>query len=79
MNKTESYRLLLETLTTVRKAYVELGEAFRLWKAGTIDRAELVRRLDASLVLFDEARRMGRQTTEKFAEWKGVHEARSVG
>ena len=68
MNKTESYRMHLETLITVRKAYVEFGEAFQLWNAGKIDRAELVRRLDASMALFDEASRMGRQTTEKFAE-----------
>jgi len=68
MNKAESYRLHLQTLITVRKAYIEFGEAFQLWKAGEIDRAELVRRLDASMVLFDEARRMGRRTTEKFAE-----------
>jgi hypothetical protein len=68
MNKTESYRLHLQTLITVRKAYIEFGEAFQLWKAGAIDRAELVRQLDSSLVLFDQARRMGRQTTEKFAE-----------
>lgn len=68
MNKTESYRMHLETLITVRKAYVEFDEAFDLWNAQKLDRAEFVRRLDASLALFDEARRMGRQTTEKFAE-----------
>jgi hypothetical protein len=68
MNKTESYRMHLQTLVTVRKGYIEFDEAFRLWKAGSIDRAELVRRLDASMALFDQARRMGRQTTEKFAE-----------
>jgi hypothetical protein len=68
MNKTESYRLHLETLITIRKGYIEFDDAFRLWKAGEINRAELVRRLDASVVLFDQGRRMGRQTTEKFAE-----------
>jgi hypothetical protein len=68
MNKTESYRLLFETLIAARRAYVGLDDAFRLWKAKAIDRAELVRRLDASLALFSQARRMGRQTTEKFAE-----------
>jgi hypothetical protein len=68
MNKTESYRMHLETLITVRKAYIAFDEAFRMWDAKTIDRAELVRRLDASMALFSEARRMGRETTEKFAE-----------
>jgi hypothetical protein len=68
INKTESYRLHLQTMMTARQAYVEFGEAFQMWNAKAIDRAELVRRLDASMVLFDEARRMGRQTTEKFAE-----------
>jgi hypothetical protein len=68
MNKTESYRMHLETLVTVRKAYIALGEAFQMWNNRAIDRAELVRRLDASLALFSEGRRMGRQTTEKFAE-----------
>ena len=68
MNKTESYRMLLETLTTVRKAYIAFDEAFRLWDAKTVDRAELVRRLDASMALFSEGRRMGRATTERFAE-----------
>ena len=59
MNKTESYRMHLETLVTVRKAYIAFDEAFRLWKAGTIDRAELVRRLDDSMVMFDEAKADG--------------------
>jgi hypothetical protein len=68
MNKTESYRMHLQTLVTVRKGYIEFDEAFRLWNARSIDRAELVRRLDASITLFDQARRMGRQTTEKFSE-----------
>jgi hypothetical protein len=68
MNKTESYRLLLLTLVTARQGYAEFDEAFRLWNAQKIDRAEFVRRLDASMVLFSEARRMGRETTEKFAE-----------
>jgi hypothetical protein len=68
MNKTESYRMLLETEITVRKAYIAFAEAFRLWDAKQIDRGELVRRLDASLALFSQAKRMGRQTTEKFAE-----------
>ena len=68
MNKTESYRMHLQTMMTARQAYIEFDEAFRLWNARTIDRAELVRRLDASMTLFDQARRMGRQTTEKFAE-----------
>jgi hypothetical protein len=68
MNKTESYRMHLQTMVTVRKGYIEFGEAFQAWKAGTIDRAELVRRLDDSMLLFDEAARMGRRTTEKFAE-----------
>ena len=68
MNKTESYRLHLETLVTVRRAYIEFGEAFQSWNAGAIDRAELVRRLDDSMNLFDEARQMGLRTTEKFAE-----------
>lgn len=68
MNKTESYRLHLETLITVRKAYIALDEAFRLWNSGKVDRAEFARRLDASLALFGEAKRRGRETTEKFAE-----------
>jgi hypothetical protein len=68
MNKTESYRMHLETLVTVRKAYIALGEAFQMWNSKAIDRAELVRRLDASLAMFSEGRRMGRQTTEKFSE-----------
>jgi hypothetical protein len=68
MNKTESYRMHFQTLMTVRKAYIGFDEAFRLFKEGAIDRAELVHRLDACMLLFDEARRMGRETTEKFAE-----------
>lgn len=67
MNKTESYRLLLQTLVTARRGYIEFGETFAAYKAGTIDRAELVRRLDDSLALFDEARNMGLRTTETFA------------
>jgi hypothetical protein len=68
MNKTESYRMHLETLVTVRKAYVEFDEAFSLWNARKVDHAEFVRRLDGSLALFEEARQMGRHTAEKFAE-----------
>jgi hypothetical protein len=68
VNKTESYRLLLLTLVTARQAYVQFADAFSAYKAGTIDRAELVRRLDASMSLFHDARLRGRQTTEKFAE-----------
>ncbi len=67
-NKTESYVMLLETLVAARKGYMGMEEAFRLWTGKAIDRAELVRRLDASMGLFTEARRMGRRTTEKFAE-----------
>jgi hypothetical protein len=68
MNKTESYRMHLKTLITVRKAYIALGEAFQMWNGKEIDREELVRRLDGSMALFSEGRRMGRQATEKFAE-----------
>ena len=68
MNKTESYRLHLQTLAAVRKAYIAFDEAFRMWNSKAIERAELVRRLDASLAMFGDARQMGRQTTEKFAE-----------
>jgi hypothetical protein len=67
-NKTESYRLHLETLAAVRKAYIAFDEAFRMWKGKSITRAELVERLDASLAMFSDARRKGRETTEKFAE-----------
>ena len=67
-NKAESYRLHLETLAAVRKAYIAFDEAFRMWKGKSITRAELVQRLDASLAMFSDARRRGRETTEKFAE-----------
>ena len=59
MNKTESYRMHLETLITVRKAYIDFDEAFRMWNAETIDRAELVRRLDASVALFERSEANG--------------------
>jgi hypothetical protein len=66
MNKTESYRMHLETLITVRKAYIDYGSAFR--QRSSLSREEFVRRLDGSLEMFRKARQMGRQTTEKFAE-----------
>ena len=66
-NKTESYALLLDALVKARKGYVAFEEAFRLYKATTIERGELVRRLDASMALFTEARKLGRRTTETFA------------
>jgi hypothetical protein len=65
-NKTESYALLLDTLVEARRGYVAFEEAFRLYKANA-ERSELVRRLDVSMALFTEARKMGRRTTEIFA------------
>ena len=67
-NKAESYRMHLETLAAVRKAYIAFDEAFGMWKGKSITRAELVQRLDASLAMFSDARRRNRETTEKFAE-----------
>jgi hypothetical protein len=64
-NKTEAYILFHQTLITARRAYIAYDEAFRLRKE---DYAEFLKRLDASMVLFSEARRLGRQTMEKFAE-----------
>ena len=55
MNKTESYRLHLETLVTVRKGYVDFDEAFRLWKAGKSTARNWCAGLDASMALFGEA------------------------
>ncbi|MEW5979323.1 MAG: hypothetical protein AB1898_26310 [Acidobacteriota bacterium] len=65
-SKTESYALLLDTLVKARKGYLGLEEAFRLYRANA-ERADLVRRLDASLAMFVEARETGRLTTETFA------------
>ncbi|MBI3666685.1 MAG: hypothetical protein HY236_10765, partial [Acidobacteria bacterium] len=65
-NKAESYKMLFQTLIALRNAYIDLDAAFRL--RGTVDRVEFVRRLDAAMEEFRQARRMGRQTTEKFAE-----------
>ncbi len=66
-NKTESYALLLETLIESRRGYMAFAEAFRLWKEKSIERAELVGRLDESMAMFTEARKLGRHTTETFA------------
>jgi hypothetical protein len=64
--KTESYAMLLRTLVAARRAYVAFDDAFRDRKQ--IGETEFVRRLDASMEMLREARRMGRRTTAKFAE-----------
>ncbi|MCC7498940.1 MAG: hypothetical protein IT160_15260 [Bryobacterales bacterium] len=64
-NRTESYRMLLDTLATARRGYVAFNEAFRL--RSRMPYAEFQKRLDASMALFTEARKKGRATTEKFA------------
>ncbi len=66
-NKTESYRMLLETLMTARRAYILFDEAFRIRRKD--NDAEFRGKLDQSMALFSEARRQGRATTEKFAEF----------
>jgi len=66
-NKTESYRMLLDTLITARRAYLLFDEAFRT-RSRDKD-AEFRRKLDDSMALFTAARLKGRQTTEKFAEF----------
>jgi hypothetical protein len=66
INKTESYAMLLRTLVSTRRAYLAFDDAFRERKQS--GEAEFVRRLDASLEQLREARRMGRRTTEKFAQ-----------
>ncbi|MCE5311022.1 MAG: hypothetical protein LLG20_25560 [Acidobacteriales bacterium] len=66
INKTESYAMLLRTLVAARRAYLAFDDAFRDRKQ--VGEAEFVRRLDASMEMVRQARRMGRRTTEKFAE-----------
>ncbi|MEN6603763.1 MAG: hypothetical protein ABFD86_15240, partial [Bryobacteraceae bacterium] len=66
INKTESYAMLLRTLVAARRAYLAFDDAFRGRKQ--VGEAEFVRRLDASMEMVRQARRMGRRTTEKFAE-----------
>ncbi|MFN0170507.1 MAG: hypothetical protein ACKV22_29145 [Bryobacteraceae bacterium] len=66
INKTESYRLLFQTLAAARGAYLALAEAFH--QRARVDRASFVKRLDAAMEQFREARRLGRRTTETFAE-----------
>jgi hypothetical protein len=65
-NKTESYKLLLQTLIAARKAYIAFDDAFRARKTPT--EPAFLRRLDESMQLFTEARQLGRKTVEKFAE-----------
>jgi hypothetical protein len=65
-NKTESYRMLFETLIIARKGYIAFDEAFR--SRGRTGREEFVRNLDAAMEQFHAARRMGKRTVEKFAE-----------
>ncbi len=64
-NRTASYRMLLDTLVTARRAYIAFDEAFRL--RSQMPYTEFQRKLDASMALFTEARKKGRATTEKFA------------
>jgi hypothetical protein len=66
INKTESYAMMLRTLVATRRAYLAFDDAFRDRKRS--GEAEFVRRLDASMEMVREARRLGRRTTEKFAE-----------
>lgn len=65
-NKTESYALLLETLIAARRGYIAFNDAFQLRKEPAAP--EFIQQLDQSLQLFSQARRLGRKTTEKFAE-----------
>ncbi len=65
INKTESYAMLLRTLVAVRRAYLAFDDAFR--ERPQTGEAQFMRRLDASIEMMREARRMGRRTTEKFA------------
>ncbi|MCC6262470.1 MAG: hypothetical protein IT169_02755 [Bryobacterales bacterium] len=65
-NKTQSYVLLFETLIAARRGYIVFDEAFRARKSPADP--EFIRKLDESLRLFAEARRLGRKTTETFAE-----------
>jgi len=64
-NRTESYRMLLDTLATARRGYVAFNEAFHM--RSRMPYAEFQKRLDASMALFTDARKKGRATTEKFA------------
>lgn len=66
INKTESYAMLLRTLAAARQAYLAFDDAFR--ERRQTGEAEFVRRLDAAMEQIREVRRMGRRTTEKYAE-----------
>lgn len=66
-NKTESYRMLLDTLVTARRGYILYDEAFRTRRKE--DEAAFRSKLQESMTLISAARRKGRETTEKFAEF----------
>jgi len=67
LNKTGSYSMHLQTLITVRSAYIAYEEAF--FKRNAIPREGFLQKLDKSMALFTQARESGRRTTEKFAEF----------
>jgi hypothetical protein len=64
-NKTEAYALYLDTLTALDKAYLEFDAAFRA-RAG--NPAEFKQKLDHSLDMFREGRRMSIAMATKFSE-----------
>ncbi len=65
-NKTDAYAMHLNTLVQLNKAYLEFDAAFRARAAGNQD--EFMQRLDHSMEMFREARRMSIATASKFAE-----------
>jgi hypothetical protein len=65
LNKTESYRLLFQTLVALRQAYIAWDEAFR--RRGAVAYPAFVDQLEAALGRFAEARALGRRATEHFA------------
>jgi DNA-binding protein H-NS len=65
-NKTQAYAMHLDAMVQLEKAYLEFDAAFRARGAG--NSAEFMQRLDHSLEMFREARRMSTSMATKFAE-----------
>jgi hypothetical protein len=67
INRTEAYILHLQTVIAWERAYIDLDAAFQVKPRGG-NLTEFVRRLDASLQEFADARMKARATADKWAE-----------
>lgn len=66
MNRTQSYRDYIESLVTIRRAYLDFDAAFR--NRTQVSREQFIKNLEKSLGEFEKAREQVRAATRKYSE-----------